>query len=82
MTGTGVGGSGGLASGHVQESILRCGHMVSMELVQGTAEASAIFLTRLFHSRSCKLQIFNGRGSKSLITSAYRSTNNGAHVNC
>lgn len=34
MTGTGVGGSGGLASGRVQESILRRGHTVSMELVQ------------------------------------------------
>jgi hypothetical protein len=54
MTGTGVGGSGGLASGRVQEPILRCGNMVPMEFYQRAAEASASCLNQLFHSRSCK----------------------------
>ena len=43
-TGTGVGGSGGLARGLVQEVVLPCGHMVPMELVRESAEASAAFI--------------------------------------
>ncbi|KAF9884291.1 hypothetical protein FE257_001921 [Aspergillus nanangensis] len=44
MTGTGVGGSGGAARGLVQEVALSCGHMVPMELVRESAEASASFI--------------------------------------
>ncbi|KAJ5224456.1 Alpha/beta hydrolase family-domain-containing protein [Penicillium citrinum] len=44
ITGTGIGGSGGLASGRVQERVLPCGHMVPMEMVRKTAEASAEFI--------------------------------------
>jgi len=44
MTGTGIGGSGGLASGRVQERVLPCGHMVPMEMVRETAEVSAEFI--------------------------------------
>ncbi|OQE24642.1 hypothetical protein PENSTE_c007G01042 [Penicillium steckii] len=45
MTGIGVGGSGGVASGHVQERVLPCGHMVPFEMVQETAKASAEFIS-------------------------------------
>jgi hypothetical protein len=44
MTGTGIGGSGGVTSGLVQEVVLSCGHMVPMERVQETAQASAEFI--------------------------------------
>ncbi|GKZ35834.1 hypothetical protein AbraIFM66950_006632 [Aspergillus brasiliensis] len=44
MTGTGLGGSGGAARGLVQEVVLPCGHMVPMELVRESAEASAAFI--------------------------------------
>ncbi|EAW09077.1 uncharacterized protein ACLA_078250 [Aspergillus clavatus NRRL 1] len=48
-TGTGVGGSGGLARGMVQEVVLPCGHLIPMELVKESAEASAAFLdARIF----------------------------------
>ncbi|KAL1871479.1 hypothetical protein Plec18167_007039, partial [Paecilomyces lecythidis] len=44
ITGTGIGGSGGVAHGLVQEIVLPCGHMVPMELVQETAEACVGFI--------------------------------------
>lgn len=44
LTGTGVGGSGGAACGRVQEVVLPCGHLVPMELVQESAQASASFI--------------------------------------
>lgn len=44
LTGTGVGGSGGVASGLVQEIVLPCGHMVPMEVVQECAEPCASFI--------------------------------------
>lgn len=44
ITGSGVGGSGGAARGHVQETVLPCGHLVPMELVKESAEASADFI--------------------------------------
>ncbi|KAL2822283.1 Alpha/beta hydrolase family-domain-containing protein [Aspergillus cavernicola] len=43
-TGTGVGGSGGMARGLVKEVVLPCGHMVPMELVRQSAQASADFM--------------------------------------
>ncbi|KAL4914424.1 Alpha/beta hydrolase family-domain-containing protein [Aspergillus aurantiobrunneus] len=46
-TGTGMGGSGGVAAGAVEEVVLPCGHMVPMELVRESADASAGFI----HSR-------------------------------
>ncbi|KAL3479959.1 Alpha/beta hydrolase family-domain-containing protein [Aspergillus californicus] len=44
VTGTGVGGSGGVVRGLVQEAVLPCGHMVPMELARESAEASVGFL--------------------------------------
>lgn len=44
MTGTGVGGSGGVAKGRVKEVVLPCGHLVPMELVEESAKASADFI--------------------------------------
>ncbi|CAI7660753.1 unnamed protein product [Penicillium pancosmium] len=58
MTGTGVGGSGGLARGRVQESVLPCGHMVPMELVQETAEASACFIDSTLSSSELQASKF------------------------
>ncbi|OJJ06090.1 hypothetical protein ASPVEDRAFT_45507 [Aspergillus versicolor CBS 583.65] len=46
-TGTGVGGSGGVAKGFVEEAVLPCGHLVPMELVRESADVSADFI----HSR-------------------------------
>lgn len=46
-TGSGTGGSGGVAKGSVEEVILPCGHLVPMELVRESADASADFI----HSR-------------------------------
>lgn len=43
-TGSGVGGSGGVAKGRVREVVLDCGHLVAMERVQGCAEAVGGFL--------------------------------------
>ncbi|KAL3264411.1 hypothetical protein ABHI18_000819 [Aspergillus niger] len=45
-TGTGLGGSGGAARGLVEEVVLPCGHMIPMELVQESAEASAAFIDK------------------------------------
>jgi len=42
-TGSGVGGSGGRAEGLVQEVVLDCGHLVPMEKVTESAEATASF---------------------------------------
>lgn len=58
ITGTGVGGSGGFASGRVQEIILPCGHMVPMELVKETAEASACFIDSTLSSWELKAAKF------------------------
>ncbi|KAJ6108772.1 hypothetical protein N7512_008609 [Penicillium capsulatum] len=44
ITGTGVGGSGGVAKGRVKEAVLPCGHLVPMELVEECARASADFV--------------------------------------
>lgn len=43
-TGIGVGGSGGASRGRVQEVVLPCGHLVPMECVTETAQASADFI--------------------------------------
>jgi pimeloyl-ACP methyl ester carboxylesterase len=43
-TGAGVGGSGGVARGRVQEAVLPCGHLVPMELVQESGKVSADFI--------------------------------------
>jgi pimeloyl-ACP methyl ester carboxylesterase len=43
-TGTGVGGSGGLANGKVKEVVLDCGHLVGMEDPTGCAKACASFM--------------------------------------
>ncbi|KAL2843371.1 Alpha/beta hydrolase family-domain-containing protein [Aspergillus pseudoustus] len=43
-TGAGVGGSGGISRGRVQEVVLSCGHLVPMERVRESAEASANFI--------------------------------------
>jgi pimeloyl-ACP methyl ester carboxylesterase len=45
-TGTGVGGSGGVDKGRVEEVVLDCGHLVAMEKVGECAEAMAGFLER------------------------------------
>ncbi|KAJ5795361.1 hypothetical protein N7457_001960 [Penicillium paradoxum] len=44
ITGTGVGGSGGVSRGRVQEVVLPCGHLVPMELVRESAQASGDFI--------------------------------------
>jgi pimeloyl-ACP methyl ester carboxylesterase len=46
ITGTGVGGNGGSASGRVQEAVLDCGHLVPMEKVTECADAIASFLDK------------------------------------
>ncbi|SPJ72578.1 related to host-specific AK-toxin Akt2 [Fusarium torulosum] len=46
ITGTGVGGNGGSASGRVQEEVLDCGHLVPMEKVTECADAIASFLDK------------------------------------
>lgn len=43
-TGTGIGGSGGVSKGQVKEVVLPCGHLVPMELVKESAQASAEFI--------------------------------------
>ncbi|KAL4867104.1 hypothetical protein BDV12DRAFT_198586 [Aspergillus spectabilis] len=52
-TGIGLGGSGGVPRGLVQEVVLLCGHMVPMELVRESAEASAEFI----HKRVRKWEV-------------------------
>jgi len=44
LTGSGVGGSGGVLRGRVKEVVLPCGHLVPMELVEESAQASADFI--------------------------------------
>ncbi|RCI13341.1 hypothetical protein L249_1207 [Ophiocordyceps polyrhachis-furcata BCC 54312] len=44
MTGTGVGGSGGVVEGRVQQITLNCGHLVPMEKVEECALAITDFL--------------------------------------
>ncbi|KAM0344489.1 hypothetical protein ACHAPU_007461 [Fusarium lateritium] len=44
ITGTGVGGNGGTATGRVQEAVLDCGHLVPMEKVPECADEIASFL--------------------------------------
>lgn len=46
ITGTGVGGNGGSASGRVQEAVLDCGHLVPMEKVSECADAITSFLDK------------------------------------
>ncbi|KIL93095.1 host-specific ak-toxin akt2 [Fusarium avenaceum] len=46
ITGTGVGGNGGSASGRVQEAVLDCGHLVPMEKVSECADTIASFLDK------------------------------------
>lgn len=48
VTGTGVGGSGGVSRGRVQEVVLPCGHLVPIELVRESAQASADFMNTEF----------------------------------
>ncbi|KAJ5109723.1 hypothetical protein N7532_002368 [Penicillium argentinense] len=43
-TGTGVGGSGGVAAGRVQEAVLDCGHMIPMEQIEECAKETANFV--------------------------------------
>ncbi|KAF4949462.1 hypothetical protein FSARC_13474 [Fusarium sarcochroum] len=43
-TGTGVGGSGGIAAGRVKEVVLDCGHLVAMERVEQCADTITEFL--------------------------------------
>lgn len=43
-TGTGVGGSGGVAAGRVQGETLDCGHLIPMEKVSGCADVISSFL--------------------------------------
>lgn len=43
-TGTGLGGSGGVEKGKVEEAVLDCGHLVGMEKPTECAEASAAFI--------------------------------------
>ncbi|KAK3292013.1 Alpha/beta hydrolase family-domain-containing protein [Chaetomium fimeti] len=43
-TGSGLGGSGGVAGGRVREVVLDCGHLVAMERVGECAEAAGGFL--------------------------------------
>lgn len=57
-TGTGVGGSGGAARGLVQEVILPCGHMVPMERVRESAEASASFIAARLSAWELKVSRF------------------------
>ncbi|KAL4740558.1 Alpha/beta hydrolase family-domain-containing protein [Aspergillus similis] len=47
ITGTGVGGSGGVKAGAVEEIVLPAGHLVPMELVKESAHATGDFI----HSR-------------------------------
>jgi pimeloyl-ACP methyl ester carboxylesterase len=47
ITGTGVGGSGGVKAGAVEEVVLPAGHLVPMELVKESAHATGVFI----HSR-------------------------------
>ncbi|KAJ5693156.1 hypothetical protein N7462_002579 [Penicillium macrosclerotiorum] len=57
VTGTGIGGSGGVSRGRVQEVVLPCGHLVPMELVRESAQASADFIdTELSHWKSQTLK--------------------------
>ncbi|KAL4923432.1 Alpha/beta hydrolase family-domain-containing protein [Aspergillus undulatus] len=45
-TGTGVGGSGGLVKGQVEEIVLPAGHMVPVEMVWESGQARADFIAR------------------------------------
>lgn len=47
ITGTGVGGSGGVKAGAVEELVLPAGHLVPMELAKESAQATGDFI----HSR-------------------------------
>ncbi|KGO39707.1 hypothetical protein PEX1_054560 [Penicillium expansum] len=54
-TGTGVGGSGGASRGRVREVVLPCGHLIPMELVDESAQASADFIgSEMFRWKSRK----------------------------
>lgn len=48
-TGTGLGGSGGVAAGRVQDAVLDCGHMIPMEKVEECGERVAGFLSKELH---------------------------------
>ncbi|GFF51774.1 peroxisomal membrane protein LPX1 [Aspergillus udagawae] len=58
MTGTGVGGSGGVSRGRVQEVVLPCGHLVPMERVQESAHASADFIDSTLSSSEPRIGKF------------------------
>lgn len=57
-TGTGVWGSGGVARGCVEETVLPCGHMAPMELVRESAEASADFIDSKLSSWESRASTF------------------------
>ncbi|KAL3440121.1 Alpha/beta hydrolase family-domain-containing protein [Aspergillus insuetus] len=57
-TGTGVGGSGGISRGCVQEVVLPCGHLVPMERVQESAQASADFINSTLASWETRTRQF------------------------
>ncbi|KAI2904452.1 hypothetical protein CBS63078_5666 [Aspergillus niger] len=57
-TGTGLGGSGGAARGLVEEVVLPCGHMVPMELVRESAEASAAFIDKRLSDWESRVSTF------------------------
>ncbi|KAJ5085061.1 hypothetical protein N7532_009832 [Penicillium argentinense] len=64
VTGTGVGGSGGVTCGRVKEVVLPCGHLVPMELVAESAHASADFIdSELTYWESQKLIFKKAWGS-------------------
>ncbi|KAL5362339.1 Alpha/beta hydrolase family-domain-containing protein [Aspergillus floccosus] len=64
LTGTGVGGSGGVSRGRVQEVVLSCGHLIPMERVRESAQASADFInSELAYWESQKLMLQKAWGS-------------------
>ena len=66
LTGSGVGGSGGVSRGKVKETVLPCGHLVPMELVRESAQASADFIdSELSCWESHSLAVQNAWGSVS-----------------
>lgn len=66
LTGSGVGGSGGVSRGKVKETVLPCGHLVPMELVRESAQASADFIdSELSCWESHSLAVRNAWGSVS-----------------
>jgi hypothetical protein len=64
MTGTGVGGSGGVSRGRVQEVVLPCGHLVPMECVQESAHASADFIDSTLSSSEARTRKFQKAWSR------------------